>query len=248
MDAGWARWILEQFEFPFDRVFPPRLDAGNLNADYDVLVFVGGGIPGAGGGGSRGGGGEGRGGGGAQEPPADLPAEYRAQFGRVSAERTMPQIRAFLEDGGTVVAIGSSAENLVQHLGLPIEDHLVENGAPLPRTKFYTPGSLLLARFDTSHSAARGMDEHTHVFFDNSPVFRLAPGAEAAGVRRIGWFDSPNPLRSGWSWGERHLENGVVAIEAPVGRGRILLFGPEILKRAQPHATFKLLFNALYRN
>jgi hypothetical protein len=33
-----------------------------------------------------------------------------------------------------------------------------------------------------------------------------------------------------------------------VGRGRILLFGPEILKRAQPHATFKLLFNALYRN
>ncbi len=50
MDAGWTRWILEQYEFPFARVFAQELDAGNLNAKYDVLVFVGGGIPGAGGG------------------------------------------------------------------------------------------------------------------------------------------------------------------------------------------------------
>ena len=45
MHAGWARWILEQFEFPFDRVFAPQLDAGNLNAKYDALMFVEGGIP-----------------------------------------------------------------------------------------------------------------------------------------------------------------------------------------------------------
>jgi len=32
IDAGWARWILEQFEFPFTRVFAPELDAGNLTA------------------------------------------------------------------------------------------------------------------------------------------------------------------------------------------------------------------------
>ena len=40
MESGWTRWILEQFEFPFERVFAPELDAGNLNAKYDVLVFV----------------------------------------------------------------------------------------------------------------------------------------------------------------------------------------------------------------
>ena len=45
MDSGWARWILEQYQFPFEKVFPPTLDAGNLNAKYDVLVFVEGGIP-----------------------------------------------------------------------------------------------------------------------------------------------------------------------------------------------------------
>jgi hypothetical protein len=44
----------------------------------------------------------------------------------------------------------------------------------------------------------------------------------------------------------RSLEYGVVAIEARVGEGRVLLFGPEILKRAQPHGTFKFLFNGIY--
>src|SRR5438552_11693576 len=45
MPSGWTRWIFEQYEFPFEVVYPQTLDAGNLNAKYDVLVFVDGGIP-----------------------------------------------------------------------------------------------------------------------------------------------------------------------------------------------------------
>ncbi|HSA55018.1 MAG TPA: M14 metallopeptidase family protein [Gemmatimonadaceae bacterium] len=240
MDAGWARWILEQYEFPFERIFPQQLNAGRLNERFDVLVFVGGAIPATGS--TAGGGRGGRGGG---PSPQDVPAVYRPHLGRVSADSTLPQIRAFLESGGTVVAIGSSAPNLAAFLQLPVEDHLVENGRPLPQATFYTPGSVLQARFDTTHPVAQGMSERTAVFFDDSPVFRLTPSAETAGVRRIGWFDTARPLLSGWSWGESYLENGVVAFEARVGRGKALFFGPEILKRAQPHGTFKLLFNAI---
>jgi len=239
MDAGWTRWLFEQYEFPFARVFPQELDAGNLNAKYDILVFVGGGIPAAGGGGGRGG---------AGPAPDDIPAEYRPHLGRVSVETTLPQVRSFMENGGTVVAIGTSATNLAAFLKLPVEDHLVENGRPLPQEKFYTPGSVLAARFDTSSPIALGMEDLTNVFFDDSPVFRLGAGAEAAGVKRIGWFDTKTPLRSGWSWGESYLENGVVAFEATVGKGRAVFFGPEILKRAQPHGTFKLLFNSIVRS
>jgi hypothetical protein len=36
-----------------------------------------------------------------------------------------------------------------------------------------------------------------------------------------------------------------VAVQAPVGKGKVILLGPEITQRAQPHATFKLLFNAI---
>ncbi len=82
MESGWTRWILEQFEFAFDRVYAPALDAGDLNAKYDVLIFPSGGIPS----GQAGG----RGGRGGAPADGDVPAEYRAQVGRVSAERDDP--------------------------------------------------------------------------------------------------------------------------------------------------------------
>ena len=77
-------------------------------------------------------------------------------------------------------------------------------------------------------------------------MFRLKEGAAAAGLRPIAVFDSATPVRSGWGWGQQYLKDGVIAAEARVGKGRVLLFGPEILQRAQPHGTFKLLFNSLY--
>ena len=250
-ESGWTRWILERFEFPFTRVYAPELDAGNLHAKYDALVFVQGAIPAVAGGPSTGSGQAARGGrggrGGAGGPdPADIPAEYRAQLARVTADRTIPQVKAFLDEGGTVIAIGDSATNLAAYLGLPIENHLVENGAPIPPAKYFVPGSVLTAKVDTTHPLAAGMAERTDVFFDNSPVFKLGPGAAAAGVRAFATFDTATPLHSGWAWGQKYLQGGVLAVDAKVGKGRVVLYGPEILQRAQPHGTFKLLFNALY--
>jgi hypothetical protein len=39
MPSGHLRWLLEQFEFEFDVVYPATLDAGNLRAKYDVILF-----------------------------------------------------------------------------------------------------------------------------------------------------------------------------------------------------------------
>ena len=235
MDSGWARWILEQFQFPFDKTFPPMLDAGNLNAKYDVLVFVDGGIPAA------------RAPGGAQPAAGGYPRRVPtvARAGDAPTGRC-PQIRTFVENGGTVITIGESSTNLAGYLKLPIENHLVENGQPLTDAKFYAPGSVLSAKVDVVQPLAHGMKERTDIFFDNSPVFRLGPAAAGQGVKAFAWFDTRTPLRSGWAWGQHYLENGVAAIEATIGKGRVVLFGPEILKRAQPHGTFKFLFNGIY--
>jgi hypothetical protein len=243
MPSGWTRWILEQFEFPFSRVFAPQLDDGNLNARFDSLIFVDGAIPapaGTGGGGGRGG----RGGGGNQIDPSRVPAEYRAQIGRITAESTIPKLREFVEAGGTIIAIGSSAENIVRHFKLPLEDHLMENGRPLPRAKYFVPGSILTAAVDTRHPIAAGLPERVDFFFDNSPVFRVTDPA-ATNVRVIARFDTDKPLKSGWAWGQQYLKDGVAAADVTVGKGHVYLFGPEILQRAQPHGTFKFLFNAL---
>ncbi len=222
--SGWTRWILEQFEFPFERVFSPALDAGGLDRKYDVLIFVTGAIPGAQGG-RRGGGAT------ADDVIPNLPAEYQGQPGRITTERTLPMVRDFLEKGGTVIAIGTSASNLAAFLKLPIESQLVENGAPLPVTKLFIPGSVLSARVDTSNPIGSGMSEHTDLFFDNSPVFKLGPDAAASGVRTIAWFDSKTPLRSGWAWGQAYLENGVVAAEGACRKGE----GP-VVRAGDPSA------------
>ncbi|HWF86148.1 MAG TPA: hypothetical protein VG222_14920, partial [Vicinamibacterales bacterium] len=246
MPSGWTRWMLEQYEFPFERVFPKTLDAGNLNAKYDVLIFVDNGIPMRDNAGR--GGGEGFGGGG--QPAADtVPAEFRDQLGRVTVAKTVPELKKFAENGGTILTIGSSTA-MGYHLGLPIRDALVErvNGAerPLPAEKFYVPGSILEGQVDNTDPLAYGMDERSMIYFDHSPAFRLEPAAALQGVKPVVWINSPTPLRSGWAWGQQYLDQAVEVIEAPVGKGHVVLFGPEITWRAQPHATFKLLFNGIY--
>ena len=84
------------------------------------------------------------------------------------------------------------------------------------------------------------------MFFDHSPAFKLHPDAAAKGVKAVAWFDSATPLRSGWAWGQHYLSGTVAVAEAKVGKGKLFLYGPEIAFRAQPHGTFKLLFNGLY--
>ncbi len=248
MPSGWVRWILEQFEFPFEVVFPPTLDQGGLAQKFDVLVFVGGAIPAPVVRGNavsirQGGGGP------SAQASADLPAEYQAQLGRVSAEKTVPALKAFLEAGRRVVTIGSSI-SLARHLGLAIEDHLVERTPsgtvrPLPREKFFVPASLLEVAVDSTAPSAAGMGGRAIVMFDESPVMRLYPDAATQGIRPVAWFASAEPLRSGWAWGQTYLEGGVAAAEARVGRGTLYLFGPEVTFRAQPHGTFKFLFNGI---
>jgi hypothetical protein len=80
----------------------------------------------------------------------------------------------------------------------------------------------------------------------SDPEFRLKPDASLSGVKPVAWFDSDKPLRSGWAWGQKYLQDGVAVAEASIGKGKLLLFGPEITFRGQPHGTFKFLFNGIY--
>jgi len=249
MPSGWTRWLLEQYEFNFTVVYASDIDAGNLNAKYDALVFVDGAIPARSTAGAGGPGG-GRGGfGGGGPDTASLPAELRRTVGNLSAQRSIPALKAFVEAGGMLISIGSST-NIAEHLDLPIHDHLVEstpNGAPraLGNNKFYVPGSLLEVAVDNKQPATVGMGTRAIIMYDNSPVFRLSPDALARGVKPLMWFDSATPLRSGWAWGQNYLDGGVAAAEATVGRGTVRLIGFEPLFRAQPAGTFKLVFNGL---
>jgi hypothetical protein len=242
--SGWVRWLLEQFEFPFEVVYPPALDAGDLNDKLDVLIFVSGAIPRMRQGGTQ----QTR----SSSPPdlENIPAEYRNRVGNITAEKTVPHLLQFMENGGTIITIGSST-SLGSYVGLPFKNHLLEKQTDgsersLSREKYFVPGSILQARVDNTHPLAHGLPEKVDFFFNNSPVFRLEPEAALKDMKPIAWFDSNKPLRSGWAWGQHYLEDGIVAAEAKIGKGKLFLFGPEITFRGQPHGTFKFLFNGIY--
>ena len=246
MPSGWTRWLLEEYEFPFEVVYPATLDAGDLKARFDVLVFTSGAINlGSGGRGGRGGGGFG-----GPVDPETIPAEYRDRLGRITEDKTVPALKKFVESGGSIVTVGSST-SIAQVFGLPVTNQLVEMGADgrehaLPGEKFYIPGSLLQVHMDNTNPLAYGMPATATVFYDNSPVFRVEPAAALKKLNPVGWFSGSKVLESGWAWGQQYLDGGTAFAEASVGEGKVVLLGPEVNFRDQPHGTYKLLFNGLY--
>jgi hypothetical protein len=242
MPSGWTRWLLEQYEFPFERVFPPALDAGDLNRKFDVLVLPDGSVRRAGVNPVRGAG--------PVQQLETIPDEYRDWAGRITDEKTLPQLKKFVESGGSIVTIGGST-SLAEVFGIPVKNHLSEKGPdgrdrPLPRETFYIPGSLLRVKVDNTNPLAYGMPAEADVFFDSSPVFRLEPAAQMRHTSAVAWFSGPEPLTSGWAWGQQYLEGGTAIVDAQVGEGRLVLLGPEVNFRDQPNGTFKFLFNSLY--
>jgi hypothetical protein len=133
-------------------------------------------------------------------------------------------------------------------LGLPLSNPLTETvdgkTSALSPVKFQVRGSLITARVDPSEPLAYGMGETADLFFDSSPVFRIDPAAKD--VHAVAWFSGSKVLKSGWAWGQERLDGASAIVDAPLGKGRVLLMGPEVGQRGQSHGTFKFLFNGVY--
>ena len=247
MPSGWTRWIFEQYHFPFTVVFAKEIDAGNLKSKYDVILFVDGAIPAyrSEAGSNALGGYEGR-----EPSEKEIPEMYHAQLGRITAAKSIPALKEFVEAGGTIITVGSSA-NLAYHFKLPVRNALVEmvNGKEraLPGEKFYIPGSVMQVAVNNEHKANWGMKPTADVYFSASPVFNLLPNATATGeVTPLAWYATDKTLRSGWAYGQSYLQQTVAAFEAKVSKGKLMVYGPEITFRGQTHSTYKMLFNQLY--
>jgi hypothetical protein len=240
MESGWTRFLLDEYGVAHEVVFPPDIDARALS-ESTVLIVPPGLIP-------------------REDPedgdfggpdPAEIPEEYRGRLGPLSVGTTVARILDFARSGGSVVAIGNSAERLAEHAGLPLRDHLVTIGEDgeeraLRNSEFYVPGSVLRLRLEGGHPLTRGLPEHVNVLFRRSPVWRVGPEARAGGMREVGWFDMATPLRSGWAWRQQRLQGGAAIVEAPYGAGSLVLFGPEVMFRGQSHQAFRLLLASLF--
>jgi hypothetical protein len=158
--------------------------------------------------------------------------------GAVSAsEEAVKNLKEFCEGGGTILAMGNST-GLGKQFGLPL--------STLSRGNTNIHHSIVRVRVDPAIPLTWGMDENVDVMFSNNPTFKLPENGNGQELVKLAWFDTKSPLRSGLAVGSQdYLEGGVAMLDAKIGKGRVALFGPQVLFRGQAHSTFKLVFNGI---
>ncbi len=215
-DEGWTRWVLEQFEFPYHSVFDNDIRNRKLNQNFNVIIFpdlnertiVQG------------------------NSKESMPPEYCGGIG----EEGVKNIKEFIEQGGTIITLNSSANFAIKRFNLDIKNSVNE----IDRKDFFIPGSILKVLNKTDHPIAYGYENETAIFFRRSPVFEVKQGANVV------IYSGTNPLLSGWINGENYLFNKSAIVNIPFGKGKIILIGFPAQYRGQSHGTFRYLFNAIY--
>jgi hypothetical protein len=223
-DEGWTRFIFEKFEFPFKHVHDPDIRAGNLNQNYDAIIF-----PSARRSASMVDG----------HAKGSMPPKY---VGGITLNGVR-NLKSFAKSGGTLIFLNASCNFAVEYFDIPVKNVLRR----VEREKFVCDGSILRMEFDTDHPIAYGMAKETGTIFDGSCAFSIMPSFDdKEEAKTVAKYPEENPLMSGWIFGASLLRHKSAIVEVPYGKGKIILMGFPVQFRAQPYGTFKLLFNAIF--
>ena len=227
-DEGWTRLLLEKFGFPFTTLNEDRVKAGDLGKDFDAIILPFDSVH-------------------TQRQlehrlisgntSSDYPPEFRGGIG----EEGIEAFKQFVEGGGTLICLSGSGRVIIERFGLPVID-LLEKAEP---PEFLIPGSLIRFRFDTSHPLAFGMAEKVIGWFSHSLAFEV-PEDSADMVEVVARYADSDILVSGLAKGEEKIAGKAAAVIVKLGEGNVVLIGFPCQFRAQPYATFKLLFNSIY--
>lgn len=229
IDEGWTRWLLEQYEFPFENISDADVKRGGLRARFDAII-----IPDQNADRLT-----------AGHPAGTMPPDYVGGLGTEGTD----MLRQFVTAGGTLVALDSASEFAVNMLGAPVKD--VTKG--LPPSDYFCPGSVIKLELDAD-PLTYGVPAETAGFCAFNGAFEVLPTAATGtaatvappSARIIGRYAKSGVLLSGWLEGERVVAGKGAMVEVTSGQGRAVLFAFRPQHRAQSHATFRLFFNALH--
>ncbi len=233
MDEGWTRWLLEQYGFAPVSLENKAVRAGSLAERFDVIVLpdmeaevIATGRPRREEGESR--------------YIPELPPGYQGGLEKEGAKA----LRDFVEAGGTLVAFDSATDYVASEFSIPVRNTL----ARAKREEFFCPGSLLRVHVDALHPVTWGLPSEVAVFLDDATALQTSlPGAELERWVLASYPDDERDvLVSGWIHGGDRLTRRAAAVATTFGKGKLVLLGFRPQHRAQTHATFPFLFNALY--
>jgi hypothetical protein len=232
MDEGWTRWLLEQYGFDPKTLDNKTIQAGKLREKFDVIVLpdieketIDKGRP------HRE---EGE-----MKYFPELPPDYAGGLEKDGSKA----LKDFVESGGTIVALASSSDYLIDEFNIPVRNTL----ARVKADDFGCPGSLLRVTV-SSNPVTWGLPEEIAIFVDKPIAFQTA----APGLEMERWVlaaypsDAHDVLVSGWIRGEDRLTRRAAAVAMTYGKGKLVLLGFRAQHRAQTNGTYPFLFNALY--
>ena len=234
IDEGWTRLVLENFEFPYTSVHNAEIRAGRLRQRYDCLVLPSLSTSSI-----------------LTGQPSDTTApEYVGGIGKEG----IVSLQEFIREGGTMVCIDQSCDFAIEHFNIPVRNIVKETSSK----EFYCPGSVLRVSVDPNHPVGWGMPEWISAYFSRSQAFELKkPSSKEKDPRHpaarfpasvVARYSDTVLLESGWILGKKVIADKPAVVEVEYGAGRIVLFGFRVQHRAQPHGTFRLLFNAIQRS
>ncbi|NIO47870.1 MAG: hypothetical protein GTN73_00300 [Candidatus Aminicenantes bacterium] len=222
-DEGWTRLILEKYEFPYSSLHDADIRAGNLNANYDIIIMPD-----------------------TYRPEAVINGHAKGTMPPKYVGGITPggvrNLKLYVENGGTLIFMNASCNLAVEHFDLPVRNVLKK----VKRGEFVCSGSILRMEFDTNHPLAYGMPKEAGTIFDNSCAFDVMPSFEAKKQpASISKYPEESPLMSGWIYGDRIIRQKAAILDIPYGKGKIILLGFPVQFRAQSYGTFRLLFNSI---
>ncbi len=228
MDAAWIIWLFEEYGFAFHELVDAEIRAGDLLSRFDVIV-----LPDQ-----------------SAESIIDGHREGTMPLNYVGGitNRGLENLKTFVEAGGTLICNAASSLLAIDNFKLPVRNVLHE----VPPEEFNCPGSLLRLNYDTDHPLAFGMEEEGIAFFSARSLAFLPHASFSGGengdrsIETVGRFPNEPLLVSGKLSGGEKIRGKSAVLDVPMGEGRAVLFGFNVHSRAQAHATFKLLFNAIY--
>ncbi len=229
MDEGWTRFVLEQFEFDYDTLHNADVRAGNLNRRHDVII-----LPDIGTGTLLHGMSESR-----------TAPKYVGGIGQMG----VAHLQEFVKSGGTLLCLDTSSMFAINYFNLPVKNGL----SGLNRSEFFCPGSILRVNLDKRSPLAWGMDDTASAYFARSYAYEFTDaskkeiniGPDIGNPIAVASYDDTITLLSGWIMGEKHLTNKAALVSVSYGNGQVVLYGFRVQHRAQPHGTFRLLFNGI---
>jgi hypothetical protein len=176
-----------------------------------------------------------------------MPQEYTGGLGPQGAEA----LKEFANAGGTLIFLNGASDYAISRLGVAAKTVTPAraggrggdpDAAGGDRTsgssEFYSPGSLLNVKVDVRSPLAYGIPGQIAIWSEQSPAWETQ-------LPVVARYPESGILASGWLVGEKVLANRAAVIDAPMGQGRVILFGMRPQYRAQSYLTFKMLFNAL---